>query len=68
MNYTEISQEEFKKYLDEWIENEKSNNVPRVQYLATEWENRVAMDNRTNDCWVESFKTRQEAIEWLNQY
>lgn len=25
----------------------------------------TAYDNRTNDCWVESFQTEEEAIRWL---
>lgn len=25
----------------------------------------TAWDNSTGDCWVEDFKTRKEAIEWL---
>ena len=25
----------------------------------------TAWDNSTADCWVEDFKTRKEAIEWL---
>lgn len=26
----------------------------------------VAFDNSTNDCWIEEFKTRKEALKWLN--
>ena len=25
----------------------------------------IAYDNRTNDCWVEQFKTRKECLRWL---
>lgn len=26
----------------------------------------VAFDNSTNDCWIEEFNTRKEALKWLN--
>jgi len=25
----------------------------------------TAWDNSTGDCWVEDFKTKKEAVEWL---
>ena len=27
----------------------------------------VAIDNTTNDCWVEDFKSEEDAIKWLEE-
>lgn len=70
-DYHEVSHEQISKFIDDW-ENFKYGHG-KIEPSATcliavnkedeyPW---VALDNRTGDCWVENFKTKEEAIYWL---
>lgn len=70
-DYHEVTDEEMLKFIDSWEEfkNGKKENEPNQICLIARnktddypW---TAIDNRTNDCWTEAFKTREEAIYWL---
>lgn len=52
-------------FVQYWI-NKKKCEKCRLLAFDTTFKNWCALDNRTNDCLMGHFKTRQEAIDWLN--
>lgn len=70
-DYHEVTDEEIGKFIDDWeefkygkgkIEPSHTCLIARNTNDEYPW---TAIDNRTNDCWAESFRTKDEAIYWL---
>ncbi len=60
----EVPEEALDWLIDKWTENE---DVGKVRVLAKTEFGYTAIDNSTDDCWVESFGTEEKAIAWLNR-
>jgi len=54
-------------YMDQW---QKKREVPQELFLAFDDKEQVyfAVDNTTNDFWLEDFESEEEAIHWLKRY
>lgn len=66
--YIEITIEKLHDLLfDREIDHQQSE---RGQFLAYDSQNEVfiAADNRSHDFFIEEFRTREEAVKWLNEY
>lgn len=70
----EMTEKEFNKQYPNWVdidENGNYTNLPKEKFLLTsdtivaEEIRYIAIDNSDNCCWVEDFKTREEAISYL---
>lgn len=61
----EVSIHTLSWFVGDWINKKKCEKCKLLAFDTTlkKW---CALDNRTNDCLMEYFKTRQEAINWLN--
>ncbi len=58
-----------KKVLDVSLKSETKKGKYTKYPICTYYKSKdkyIAMDNRTNDCWVEEFKTKKQAKAWLN--
>lgn len=70
-DYHEVTDEEIGKFIDEWEEFKYGKGKIEPSYTCLIARNTndeypwTAVDNRTNDCWAESFRTKDEAIYWL---
>ena len=65
--YIEITIEKLNDLLfDREIDHQQSE---RWQFLAYDSQNKVfiAADNRSHDFFIEEFRTRDEAVKWLNE-
>ncbi len=60
-----VTLEHLHELLEKWEKNKK--NSERKQYLAFDIFTRtfLAVDNRTQDFFIEEFKTHDEAVKWL---
>lgn len=61
----EVSIHTLSWFVGDWINKKKCEKCKLLAFDTTfkKW---CELDNRTNDCLMEYFKTRQEAINWLN--
>lgn len=64
IRFKELDHDKFKAIIDRWTEHECVSGDYGL-FLTKHGDSWVAIDNTTNNCWVEDFKTRQEAINWL---
>lgn len=66
-NFKFVSLEQLNKELKSWEKDRKSSK--REQFLAFDPVTRtfLACDNRSQDFFIEEFKTHDEAVKWLNQ-
>lgn len=60
----EWTPEEMSAFIEIWSKDRRQ--AKRTRAFCLDKDVWVAADNSTNDCWVEEFKTKQEAIDWLN--
>jgi len=69
IHVSNISNERRKKIIIESIESGKDGfyqKHPIATMFYDKKNNRyIAMDNTTHDCWIEEFKTKNEALKWL---
>jgi hypothetical protein len=59
----ELSSQELTDLVTDWSNNK---DVPRGKFYSNDGDSYGAVDNSTGDCWTETFKTKEGAIEWLN--
>ena len=63
----EVSIQEINYFIDDWCRGVSSDKC-RLFALDFTTSGRmvwIAVDNRTSECWEEVFKTKSEAIDWL---
>ena len=67
-NFKFISLEQLHDELKHWEKDRRS--TSREQFLAFDpfCRTYLAVDNRTQDFFMEEFKTHDEAVKWLNEY
>ena len=54
------------KFIDAWDEKKTERHRHVLIYCKTEDGMYIAIDNTTEDCWVEAFHHEANAIAWLN--
>lgn len=60
-----ITKEQMHKYVVDWSDKKP---IPKDAFYAEYSEGVfVGMDNRTNDCWMEDFSSKEACIEWCEQ-
>lgn len=70
-DYHEVTDEEMIRFIDKWEEFKNGKREKEPSQICLIARNKTddfpwtAIDNRTNDCWTEAFKTKEEAIYWL---
>lgn len=60
----EISSQELENYIKKWNEN-KDIKFEQNKIYCEDNGTFIAVDNTTQNCWTEEFKTEKEAINWL---
>lgn len=67
MSYTEVTEQKFQDLLFDWeIDHQQSERWLFLCY-DSKAKKRIAGDNTTRDFWVEEFKSKVDAINWLNR-
>lgn len=62
-----LSEKEVNEYIDNWVNHKEQNFVENKLYCK-EKDKYVAVDNTSDNCWVEEFNNEKEVFLWLNDY
>lgn len=63
----EVEEKTVDKMIDSFCDGKERKGCKRVFCLNKKYQTYIAVDDSTNDCWVESFETREKAIRWLEE-
>lgn len=61
---SKVSNDVLELYVDNWV-NKKELPIKEKQFYAFNGSAYVAVDNLSNDCWVEDFSSEKDAQNWL---
>lgn len=62
-----VTFKELNKYVDNWCEHLLNDDRNLLYAYNPECKIFVGVDNSTDNCWVEEFKTEKDCIKWLKE-
>lgn len=63
----EVKEKTVDQIIDSYCSGLERKGCKRVFCLDKKYQTFIAVDDSTNDCWVETFETREKAIRWLEE-